>query len=127
MPAICPNWRSRGAATEAAMVTGLPPGSPAVTWMVGKSTWGSGATGRKGYEMRPAKASAAIRRAVAIGRRMNGSETFTACSGAGTGNGCGLAPARVDCVGAVMLTVTLGWSLYCLFGDDALASPAAPP
>ena len=28
------------------MVSGLAPGSVAVTWMVGKSTFGSGATGR---------------------------------------------------------------------------------
>ncbi len=46
MPAMRPNWRSRGVATEEAMVSGLAPGNPADTWMVGNSTWGSGATGR---------------------------------------------------------------------------------
>ena len=46
MPAMRPNWRSRGVATEEAMVSGLAPGRPADTWMVGNSTWGSGATGR---------------------------------------------------------------------------------
>ena len=30
------------------MVSGLAPGSVAVTWMVGKSTCGSGATGSSG-------------------------------------------------------------------------------
>ncbi len=30
------------------MVSGLPPGSVAVIWMVGKSTCGSGATGSSG-------------------------------------------------------------------------------
>jgi len=30
------------------MVSGLAPGKVAVTWMVGKSTWGSGATGSCG-------------------------------------------------------------------------------
>jgi hypothetical protein len=77
-PATWPNWRSSGAATAAAMVSGLPPGRPAVTWMVGKSTCGSGATGRNGNDTRPAKASAAIISAVATGRRMKGSEIFTA-------------------------------------------------
>ena len=38
MPAIVENCRSIGAATEAAMVSGLAPGNVAVTWMVGKST-----------------------------------------------------------------------------------------
>jgi hypothetical protein len=47
-PAICANWRSSGCATVAAMVSGLAPGSEAETWMVGKSTCGSGATGRNG-------------------------------------------------------------------------------
>ena len=47
-PGICANWRSSGCATEDAIVSGLPPGSDADTWMVGKSTWGSGATGSSG-------------------------------------------------------------------------------
>ena len=37
-PAICPNWRSIGAATEDAMVSALAPDSVAVTEIVGKST-----------------------------------------------------------------------------------------
>ena len=41
-----PNWRSSGVATAEAMVSGLAPGRPADTSMVGKSTWGSGETGR---------------------------------------------------------------------------------
>ena len=44
-PAMRPNWRSSGAATDDAIVSGLAPGSAADTWMVGKSTCGSGATG----------------------------------------------------------------------------------
>ena len=47
-PGICANWRSSGCATDEAMVSGLAPGSWAETWMVGKSTCGSGATGRLG-------------------------------------------------------------------------------
>ena len=42
---IWPNWRSSGAVTSAAMVSGLAPGSCVVTWMVGKSTCGSAETG----------------------------------------------------------------------------------
>ena len=42
---IWPNWRSSGAVTSEAMVSALAPGSWVVTWMVGKSTWGSEATG----------------------------------------------------------------------------------
>ncbi len=48
MPGIWANCRSSGWATEVAMVSGLPPGKLAVTWMVGKSTCGSGATGSSG-------------------------------------------------------------------------------
>jgi hypothetical protein len=44
-PAMCPNCRSSGVATEDAMISALAPGSPAFTEMVGKSTCGSGATG----------------------------------------------------------------------------------
>jgi hypothetical protein len=47
-PAICANCVSSGWATAEAMVSGLAPGRLALTWMVGKSTWGSGATGRRG-------------------------------------------------------------------------------
>jgi len=45
-PAMVENWRSRIDATDDAMVSGLAPGSWAVTWMVGKSTRGMAATGR---------------------------------------------------------------------------------
>src|SRR5215831_5270087 len=53
-PEICANWRSSGVETEDAIVSGLAPGSVAETTMVGKSTWGSGAIGSAGYEIRPA-------------------------------------------------------------------------
>ena len=45
MPAMVDNCRSIGEATEAAMVSGLAPGSVAVISMVGKSTRGSAETG----------------------------------------------------------------------------------
>ena len=47
-PGICANCRSSGCATEDAIVSGLAPGRLALTWMVGKSTRGSGATGSIG-------------------------------------------------------------------------------
>ena len=46
-PAISPKRRSSGAAMELAIVSGSAPGRPAKTTMVGMSTLGSGATGRK--------------------------------------------------------------------------------
>ncbi len=45
MPAMSENSFSSGRATAEAMVSGLAPGSAAETWMVGKSTLGSAATG----------------------------------------------------------------------------------
>ncbi len=42
---IWPSWRSSGAVTSVAIVSGLAPGSCVVTWMVGKSTCGSDDTG----------------------------------------------------------------------------------
>ena len=46
-PEISPSRRSSGAATVAAMMFGSAPGRLAVTRMVGKSTVGRLATGRK--------------------------------------------------------------------------------
>ncbi len=46
-PAMRPNWRSSGVAIEEATMSGLAPGRPALTEMVGKSTCGRGETGRK--------------------------------------------------------------------------------
>ena len=46
-PAMAPSARSSGAATLAAIVSGSAPGRLAVTRMVGKSTEGRLATGKK--------------------------------------------------------------------------------
>ena len=46
-PAMAANSRSSGVAIAAAMVLGLAPGKLVETVMVGKSTFGSAATGRK--------------------------------------------------------------------------------
>ena len=45
-PAMAPNSRSSGDAIEAAIVDGLAPGKLVETEIVGKSTFGSAATGR---------------------------------------------------------------------------------
>ena len=47
MPGIWPRCRSRGAAMELAIVSGLAPGRLAKTTTAGRSTLGSEATGRK--------------------------------------------------------------------------------
>jgi len=76
-PAMWPNWRSKGVATEEAMICALAPGNPAETEMVGKSTCGKGETGSTLKAMPPAMAMAAVSRVVATGRRMKGAEMFT--------------------------------------------------
>ena len=47
MPAMVENCFSSTVATAEAMVSGLAPGSSAVTWIVGKSTFGSVDTGSR--------------------------------------------------------------------------------
>ena len=47
MPAMVENCFSSGVATDEAIVSGLAPGSLAVTWIVGKSTLGRSLTGRR--------------------------------------------------------------------------------
>jgi hypothetical protein len=74
--AIRPNWRSSGVATDDAMVSGLAPGNPALTEMVGNSTSGSGDTGSILYAAAPARVIATTRSVVATGFRMKGSEIF---------------------------------------------------
>jgi hypothetical protein len=44
--AMAPRCRSSGVATDEAIVSGLAPGIDAETWIVGRSTCGSGETGR---------------------------------------------------------------------------------
>src|SRR6202050_5352901 len=75
-PAIWPNGRSRGVATEEAIISALPPGRLALTEMVGKSTSGSGATGSTVKAIAPARATATVSSVVATGRRLNGEEMF---------------------------------------------------
>src|SRR6185437_2532044 len=74
MPAIVESWRSIGEATDAAMVSGLAPGSDAVIWMVGKSTAGRAATASSRYAKAPKTISDAVINVVITGRRMQASD-----------------------------------------------------
>ena len=76
-PAIVVNCRSSGLATADAIVPGSPPGSPALTFSVGKSTFGRSLTGSARYAMTPNTAIPSMMRLVAIGRWMKTVETFT--------------------------------------------------
>src|SRR5580704_11417944 len=75
-PAIWPNCRSSGVATDDAMISALPPGRPAFTEIVGKSTCGSGDTGSTVKAIAPAIAIATVSSVVATGRWINGEERF---------------------------------------------------
>src|SRR5262245_40391190 len=76
MPEMAPSARSSGEATLAAIVSGLAPGSDALTRMVGKSTCGSGETGSSPYASPPTSTSATAIMLLAIGRRTKGRERF---------------------------------------------------
>ena len=65
--AIRPNCLSRGVATDEAITSGLAPGRPAETEMVGKSICGSGETGSKINASPPASAIATVSSVVATG------------------------------------------------------------
>src|SRR5580698_9301461 len=75
-----PNCRSSGVATDDAMVSGLAPGSPALTLITGYSTCGIGATGRRVYARTPAIITPSASSDVATGLRINGAEIFMAQS-----------------------------------------------
>src|SRR6266436_4553244 len=69
-PEIAANSRSSGAAIDAAIVEGLAPGKLVDTLMVGKSTFGSAATGRKMYPTIPTTTIATVTSVVMTGRWM---------------------------------------------------------
>src|SRR5262245_19195553 len=72
-PAIVENCFSSGVATADAIVSGLAPGSEAVTWMVGKSTFGRSFTGSARYASMPNTTMPAMSSVVMTGRRMKSS------------------------------------------------------
>src|SRR5215510_9298800 len=69
-PAMAENSFSSGVAIDAAMVEGLAPGMLVDTEMVGKSTFGSAATGRNGYPAKPTRMIASVNAVVITGRCM---------------------------------------------------------
>ena len=71
-PAIVARCRSSGAATVAAMIAGSAPGRLAETRMVGNSTFGMLATGRKRYATIPTSKRPSASSVVPTGRMMNG-------------------------------------------------------
>src|SRR5690242_12700868 len=77
-PAIVPSRRSSGVATLVAIVSGLAPGSCALTEIVGKSTCGSGETGSTKNPAIPASATPIVSSTVPIGRLTKGCERFIA-------------------------------------------------
>ena len=77
MPAMVENCFSSGVATAEAMVSGLAPGSCAVTCMVGKSMLGNWLTGSRRKPASPKITIAAMTRMVMTGRRTNSSAIFT--------------------------------------------------
>src|SRR5437879_11290477 len=76
-PAIVENCFSRGVATADAMVSGLAPGRLALTWIVGKSTFGRLLTGNRRYAMRPKARMPTMTSVVMTGRLMNSSDRLT--------------------------------------------------
>src|SRR5262249_46604917 len=93
MPAIVENCFSSTVATAEAIVSGLAPGSCALTWIVGKSTFGSVETGSSRYAAKPKMRMPAMTSTGMTGRRTNGSEIFPPppkCSLAGLAGGADL-------------------------------------
>src|SRR5215469_3354961 len=78
IPAIRPNCLSSGVATDDAIISGLAPGRPACTRIVGKSICGSGETGRTLKATAPARAMPMVSNVGATGRLINGADTFMA-------------------------------------------------
>ena len=77
-PAIPANCFSSGSATVDAIVSGLAPGSPALTWMVGKSMVGKSDTGSVRYAIVPNTMMPSMSSVVVTGRRMKTLERFMA-------------------------------------------------
>ena len=73
-PAMVENSFSSGFATDAAIVCGLAPGSPADTEIVGKSTFGRSFTRSSRYAMIPKMRMPAMTIVVITGRLMNSPE-----------------------------------------------------
>ena len=75
-PEIVENCFSSGSATADAIVSGLAPGSEALTEIVGKSIAGRSATGSTRYDMMPKTTMPRVMSVVVIGRLMNRAARF---------------------------------------------------
>ncbi len=75
-PEIVENCFSSGSATADAIVSGLAPGSEALTEIVGKSIAGRSATGSRRYDITPKTTMPMVMSVVVIGRLMNSAEIF---------------------------------------------------
>src|SRR5688572_33482010 len=75
-PEIVENRFSSGSATADAIVSGLAPGSEALTDIVGKSMAGRSATGNSRYDITPKTRMPSVMSVVVIGRVMNSAERF---------------------------------------------------
>src|SRR3954454_23955373 len=82
-PAMVPSARSSGVATLEAIVSGLAPGSPALTEMTGKSTCGRGETASIVNATAPASTIDRLSSVVVTGRRMKGDERLIGPSRSG--------------------------------------------
>src|SRR5262249_33884588 len=92
MPAMVASWRSIGAATEAAMVSALAPGSVAVVVVGGETTARGAATGRGREGKIPNTMNERGISVVITGRRMQASERFIAYDPAFASRGATLVP-----------------------------------
>src|SRR5579883_2064260 len=73
---IVENCFSSGVATADAIVSGEAPGSEALTWIVGKSTFGRSDTGSRRYAATPNTRMPTMTSVVITGRRTKISETL---------------------------------------------------
>src|ERR1700712_1252978 len=75
-PEIVDRRRSSGVATLCAITSGLAPARLAETLIVGKSTWGRGATASEKNPAIPASATPIVSRTVPTGRLIKGADRF---------------------------------------------------
>src|ERR1700761_5598028 len=87
--AMAPRCRSSGVATVFDITSGLAPAMLALTTMVGRSMFGSGATGIRNSALNPASAIPIANRVVAMGRLVKIATTFMPLLSRG---GCGGGP-----------------------------------
>jgi hypothetical protein len=78
MPGMMPSWRSNGCAMDEAMVSALAPGMPAQTQIVGRSTFGRAAIGRRVQATAPISSVPTASSSVATGRRTKGADNVIA-------------------------------------------------